>query len=256
MGVVRSAACAASAAIALASPPPANTACTGTSTSSRVFCPASERPRALTALIALSAAANQFGTCRQFRKRFAQFHEERADQRPGGAADLHHQRHSDRLQHFRQRFVRKAGQCRAARPRSRASCSARDRRRRSPGRGGQFVGVLDHRCRQRPHQSFPGCPIECHAATLPPAASKNSGLLRRSDTTSPAPRFASGSASVTTVRPPRSRCEMALVAEMFDPRHGGRHVAVAARDRQVLGPRADCFGPPAARRRTRPPAAG
>ena len=36
--------------------------------------------------------------------------------------------------------------------------------------------------------------------------------------------------------------EMALVAEMFDPRDGCRHVSAAARDRQVLGARADGLG--------------
>src|SRR5436190_423601 len=56
MGVVRTAALAASAAIAWASAPAANIACTGTRTSSKVFCPASDRPRALTDSIALSVA--------------------------------------------------------------------------------------------------------------------------------------------------------------------------------------------------------
>ena len=35
---------------------------------------------------------------------------------------------------------------------------------------------------------------------------------------------------------------MALVAEMFDPRDGCRHVSAAARDRQVLGARANGLG--------------
>ena len=80
-------------------------ACTGTSTSSMVFCPTSDLPRALTASTAAPKRLRQI-VVRAVRRQFlAQRHEQRAVQRARGAADLHHQRHADRLQRFRQRLA-------------------------------------------------------------------------------------------------------------------------------------------------------
>src|SRR5216683_407100 len=153
----------------------------------------------------LIRSRNEIGTCRLLRKRLAEFHEEGADQRPGCAADFHHQRHADRLQHLGQRLIRKARQRREHSLKTplhvQPVIAVTDRLVEA----GQFVGVLDHHVRQPPYQLFPGCPIEHHAAILPPSASKYSALLRLSDTTSPAPRFASGSDNVTTGWPPMSR---------------------------------------------------
>ena len=89
--------------------PPANIACTGTRTSSKVFCPASELSARLDGLDRLIRRRDEIGARRVLRKRLAELHEESADERPGGAADLHHQCHADRLQHLGQRLVRKAG---------------------------------------------------------------------------------------------------------------------------------------------------
>src|SRR3954454_13869567 len=153
----------------------------------------------------LTRRRHEIDARRLLRKRLAKLHEEGADQWSGSAADLHDQRHSNRLQHLRQRFVRQAGQCGEHGLETPlhiqpviavADCLVQ---------AGQFFGVFDHRRCKCPHQSFPGYPIETHAATLPPSASKNSGLLRRSETISPAPSLASGSDSVTTDWPPRSR---------------------------------------------------
>ena len=76
---------------------------------------------------------------------FAELHEEGADERSGGATDLHHERHADRLQHLRRRFI-----CKGRRV---ASTASNPRFTFSPPvavanrlvQAGQFFGVFYHR---------------------------------------------------------------------------------------------------------------
>ena len=62
------------------------------STSSMVFWPTSDLPRALTASIAAPKARDEVGAVGLGRQLLAERHEQRAVERPGRAADLHHQR--------------------------------------------------------------------------------------------------------------------------------------------------------------------
>ena len=80
----------------------ASAACTGASTSSMVFWPASDLPRALTASIAVAERARTSASVGCSRQLLAERQKQRAVERARGATDLHHQLRADRLQSVRQ----------------------------------------------------------------------------------------------------------------------------------------------------------
>ena len=107
---------------------------TGKSTSSMVFWPASDLPRAFTASI---AAANASAICSRRHlvgERLAERQEQGAVERTGRAAHFHHQRRADALQRLRQSSWRRARQQSASTASKPRSYWCRDRRRRSRGR--------------------------------------------------------------------------------------------------------------------------
>ena len=97
--------------------PPRSASCTGSSTSSIVFWPTCDLPRALTASIAAEGVRQSSARSGSAGRLLAERHEQRAVERAGCAADLHHQLRADRLQRLGQRLC---GKCRRGR-RARAS---------------------------------------------------------------------------------------------------------------------------------------
>ena len=106
----------------------------GTRTSSMVFSPACERPRALTALTPLPKTSARSSGSLLLRQRIAGGQKEAAVERPGRAADGHHQRLADCLERLVERLRADRIELAQHRLEIRASCWRRDRRRRWPDR--------------------------------------------------------------------------------------------------------------------------
>ena len=201
----------------------------------RVFCPASERPRALTASIAYPPPRPDRRVA-LLRKRLAKLHEEGADQWPEAPPTF--------MTSVIPIAFSISGNDLSARPGSvastasnPASCSIRDRRRRLPGPGWSVLRRVRSSTLRAPAPVFPSLPGRDSCRDPPAIRIEEQRLVEAKRHDIPGAEPASGSDNVTGW-PPRSRWRW-----LWSPRCSIRLTVACTspppRGRQVLGARAD-----------------